>query len=249
LDTIRLVEELAANAWAPYTVQTLGEWRLRAAFGVTKRANSAWTAGNVPDGPWLAAVEEFYERRGLAPCFYVCDATPAGVDDALEAAGYEVLFPCYMMKGAVEDVLAAAPPDDRFEARLEPEADDRWIADFLRLEGFETARTSAYAHIFRAIGPKKTFLRLADRDGALVALATGVTERGFAGISNVIVAPEHRRRGAGAQTLRAIAAWAKEQGAERLWLQVLAENAPAIALYRKLGFEKLSRNHYRLKRR
>ncbi|TLS54204.1 GNAT family N-acetyltransferase [Paenibacillus antri] len=248
LDVVRLVEELAANAWAPYTVQALGGWRLRATFGVTKRANSAWTVGATPDGDWLDAVERFYRRRGMPSCFYLSDATPDGIDDALAAAGYEKLFPCFFMTGSASETSARFPADDRFEARYADEAGDDWIADFIRLEGFEPARAAAYAHIFRAIGPAKTFLRLTSRDGDTVALATAVAERGHAGLSNVVVAPAFRRQGAAAQLLRALAAWADAEGARTLWLQVLEDNAPAIALYRKAGFDVLSRCHYRQKK-
>lgn len=242
----RLVEELAANAWAPYTAQALGGWRLRATFGVTKRANSVWTAGDLPEGDWMSVAEDFYRRRGMPPCFYLCDASPAGVDEALAQAGYEKIFPCYMMTGSTAEALERTADDDRFDASAEDEASDGWIADFIRLEGFEPARFAAYAHIFRAIGPSKAFLRLTNRQGALVGLATVVAERGRCGISNVIVAPEHRRQGAAVQLLRACARWAEGAGAHRLWLQVIETNEPAIGLYRKLGFAVLSRNHYRI---
>jgi ribosomal protein S18 acetylase RimI-like enzyme len=246
MEDIRLVEELAANAWAPYTVQMLGGWRLRATFGVTKRANSAWTAGPLPAGDWLSDVEAFYRRRGLPPAFYVCDASPEGIDDRLAREGYELLFPCYMMTGEAHVAIARCAAEDRFEARMDAAADDAWIDDFIRLEGFEPSRFAAYAHIFRAIGPEKAFLRLMNREGALVGLATAVAERGYCGISNVIVAPEHRRQGAAAQLLRACSLWAERAGAGKLWLQVVESNEPAIALYRKAGFTVLSRNHYRV---
>ncbi len=248
-ELVRLVEELAANAWAPYTVQALGGWRLRATFGVTKRANSAWTVGAAPEGDWLAAVERFYRRRGMPSCFYVSDATPPGVDEALAAAGYEKLFPCFFMTGDAAETPERLPADARFEARFADDADDGWIADFIRLEGFEPARAAAYAHIFRAIGPAKTFLRLTSREGGeTVGLATAVAERGFAGLSNVVVAPAFRRQGAAAQLLRALSSWAAGEGARTLWLQVLEDNAPALALYRKAGFDVLSRCHYRQKK-
>ncbi|HZG56747.1 GNAT family N-acetyltransferase [Paenibacillus sp.] len=242
---VRLLEELAANAWAPYTSQALGAWRLRATFGVTMRANSVWTVGDVPEGDWLAAAETFYRRRGLPSCFFVSDGTPDGVDDALAAAGYEKRFPCFLMTGAADETLRRASENGRFEVVLEEEADDAWIADFIRLEGFEPARAAAYRHIFGAIGPPKAFARLTTPDGATAALATVVAERGYAGVSNVIVAPDRRRQGAAERLMGALAAWAKAQGAVTLWLQVVEDNAPALALYRKLGFEPRSRFHYR----
>jgi ribosomal protein S18 acetylase RimI-like enzyme len=56
------------------------------------------------------------------------------------------------------------------------------------------------------------------------------------GIAPVEVAAAHRRRGLAQHLL----AWAMRdgiaRGARRAWLQVEADNAPAVALYRALGF-------------
>jgi ribosomal protein S18 acetylase RimI-like enzyme len=43
--------------------------------------------------------------------------------------------------------------------------------------------------------------------------------------------------------------WAKDEGAYGVCLQVVADNAPAVGLYRALGFnQELHRYHYRRKR-
>ncbi len=46
---VALIEELAANAWPAYTQQSYGAWKLRATFGTTKRANSVFTVGPMPE--------------------------------------------------------------------------------------------------------------------------------------------------------------------------------------------------------
>ncbi len=50
------------------------------------------------------------------------------------------------------------------------------------------------------------------------------------------VDPALRRRGFATQILRRLAEIADEEGAERMGLSVLADNTPALTLYRKLGF-------------
>ena len=42
----------------------------------------------------------------------------------------------------------------------------------------------------------------------------------------------------------ALLAWAAEQGAHRCYVQVLVDNAPAIALYEQLGFTTQHRARY-----
>lgn len=274
----RLVEELAANAWAPYTSQALGAWRLRATFGVSMRANSVWTIGETPEEGWLGEAELFYRRRGLPVSFHISEATPIGVDDALAEAGYEKMYPCLYLTVSAAEVLLhggtntssgggsgsgtssgssgsgtdtgtdADHDPGTFRLLLADDADDDWIGDFLRAEGFDPARAAAYRHIFRAIGPVKTFARLTDGDGASMAFATAVAERGWCGLSNIIVDPACRRRGAAVRLIRGLAAWAAGQGADRLWLQVLESNDSAMRLYDKLGFAPLMRYHYRVKR-
>jgi GNAT superfamily N-acetyltransferase len=50
------------------------------------------------------------------------------------------------------------------------------------------------------------------------------------------VAPAARGKGAGEALVSAVADWAREEGFERLLLDVANDNAPAIALYARTGF-------------
>ncbi len=51
------------------------------------------------------------------------------------------------------------------------------------------------------------------------------------------VVPEHRRRGIGSALMRHAESWARERGDRRLGLQVFADNAIALHLYKSLGFQ------------
>jgi len=51
------------------------------------------------------------------------------------------------------------------------------------------------------------------------------------------VPPTHRRLGHGGRAMRAALAEAKQRGLTHVGLEVLTQNAPAIALYKRLGFE------------
>jgi RimJ/RimL family protein N-acetyltransferase len=63
----------------------------------------------------------------------------------------------------------------------------------------------------------------------------------------LMVAAGHRRRGVGTALMREAERWARGAGVTKLELHVFPHNAPAIALYRKLGFERegYRRGHYR----
>ncbi|MEL6381259.1 MAG: GNAT family N-acetyltransferase [Cyanobacteria bacterium J06626_18] len=51
------------------------------------------------------------------------------------------------------------------------------------------------------------------------------------------VLPDHRRRGIATALLKIAQDWGTARGDQQIGLQVFADNAAAIALYRKLGFE------------
>jgi len=55
-------------------------------------------------------------------------------------------------------------------------------------------------------------------------------------VSNIALHPDFRRRGLGEAMMRWALAWFREQGLRSAALQVNTDNAPAIALYHKLGF-------------
>lgn len=89
----------------------------------------------------------------------------------------------------------------------------------------------------------------------LVALE-GETVAGYIGsqtvlgetdMMNVAVHPDYRRRGIGEQLVNALVEQLKGLESHSLTLEVRVSNAPAIALYQKLGFEIAGqrRNYYR----
>jgi ribosomal-protein-alanine N-acetyltransferase len=54
---------------------------------------------------------------------------------------------------------------------------------------------------------------------------------------DLVVAPEARRRGIGEALIEVVVAWAEANGIHRLLLDVADDNAAAIALYAKAGFQ------------
>jgi ribosomal-protein-alanine N-acetyltransferase len=73
------------------------------------------------------------------------------------------------------------------------------------------------------------------------------TVMGETDMMNVAVHPDHRRKGIAESLIHALVQKLKEYESHCLTLEVRASNAPAIALYEKLGFTEAGRrrNYYR----
>lgn len=73
------------------------------------------------------------------------------------------------------------------------------------------------------------------------ALVLGHVRGRVARLYSLAVDPSMRGRGLGGELLAACVAEARERGFEELRLEVAEANAPALALYRKAGFEPFAR--------
>lgn len=87
-------------------------------------------------------------------------------------------------------------------------------------------------------GPHAT-IRLGERASGVASLAGD-----WVGLRAIAVDPEHRRQGLGRRVMAALLEWGAEQGATTAYLQVLGDNAPALALYDGLGFTEHHRYRY-----
>lgn len=248
------LEELMTDGWPPHEREWFGRWMLRAAGGYTGRANSALVLGE--PGPStadaLATVRRWYDARALPPLIQVPLSPGFSADDdplVQEATtlGWEALRPVRVMTAASADVAAAARRTSTSSMRtnVSPTLDDAWwsLAD-------DRARThESDARRVLEGSEKQVFLALTppvDTDGitsgaagapsGAVAHARLALSPGWAGVFALATRPDARRQGLARQLLRACADEALRADEASMYLQVAADNAPAIALYESLGF-------------
>jgi GNAT superfamily N-acetyltransferase len=74
------------------------------------------------------------------------------------------------------------------------------------------------------------------RDGRTVAIARAAVDDRWAGLFAVEVVPDSRGAGLGRLVSAAALRWGGRRGARRTYLQVSADNSPALALYERLGY-------------
>ena len=82
-------------------------------------------------------------------------------------------------------------------------------------------------------------------DSAVQGVALGVLAEAWLGIFGMQTRPEPRGRGIGTRMGGGLVAWALEQGAEGVYLQVEQDNPDARRLYERLGFRTVYGYHYR----
>jgi GNAT superfamily N-acetyltransferase len=81
--------------------------------------------------------------------------------------------------------------------------------------------------------------------GEPVAVGLTVAAPPWAGVFSMLTLPAQRGRRLGEAVLVAIARWAQERAASRLYLQVESDNAAARRLYARAGFVPRYAYHYR----
>jgi len=248
LQLIRLIDELAANAWAAHTNQIVSGWRLRWNDGITGRANSVWAGSLGEDRITLEdrikIAEEFYQRRHAPPKFHICPATqPANLDSILEARNYVIITPTDVQIASVTNVLELSA--SQYEVNVFENFSETWFEAFCQVsEQTEARAINTRRGIFQRIAPRAGYALLKiDNQNAAVGL--GVVERGWIGLFGIDTGAAFRKRGAATAIIRALMKWGETFGATQTYLQVVPQNNAAMNLYAKLGFKKLYQYHYR----
>ncbi|MET8910797.1 GNAT family N-acetyltransferase [Micromonospora sp. NPDC004551] len=226
--------ELAADeAWPAPVRGRLGDWLLRSADGWTGRANSALPVGD-PDRPLpaaLDAVQRWYAERGQPAMVNTPLPLAAPVGAELDARGWTARPPVLVQTAPLSALPAGRT--DLPPVGLSPTPSEEWLAVAAGRKG---GLPDAARHVLTAVD-RIRFAHL-HVDGRLLALGRGtVTGEGHRlGLTLIEVLPEARRRGFAGAVIRALADWGRAEGARHAFLQVEQRNAPAVALYQRLGF-------------
>lgn len=238
------LDDLMNRGWqAPLVVRVDG-WLVRLADGVTQRANSVLpivAPHELPDA--VARVEKLYQARGLAPSFQISPAAqPADLDQFLAGKGYELRSPTNVQVATVEAVLRHLPLSCS-DVDVHDEPGENWMDLWWAVDGRGGAEARSVARGILTAGPA---LYASGRDGAGTAAVGRLALVGrWAGLYCMAVRPDLRRRGYAMSVLRALLEHAVNLGVRSTWLQVVANNDAARALYRRVGFADLSSYHYR----
>jgi len=225
------VENACWTAWPSAEDAEVEGWVFRFSGGETRRTNSVnATPAAKSVKAVMSAAEGHYAERGMPLLFRTLSFQPE-FEEELAAAGFVPEGGSCTLKA---DLSHEMPPQSAsVESYSKPPAD--WIADKLRLSPAGPSQEQAYRAMLGHLAVPAIFARIV-HDGAGISLAYGAIVDGILVIESVVTDPAHRGKGLAGEVVGALMAWGGTQGAKISCLQAVADNAPAQALYRKLGF-------------
>ncbi|MGY2746390.1 GNAT family N-acetyltransferase [Arthrobacter sp. UYCu723] len=251
------LEALMDAAWPAAEREESGGWVLRAASGVTQRANSVWPRNPGEDPhrqlPALREARLWYRSRRLPLIFQMFEGPRhAGLHAVLDEEGFTRQSETLVL---VRDGGTESPePGSGVELSAEPTAE--WMRLWWSVDG---RGDEAALGVAREIleGCPSLYALLRDDDGVPAAVGRlavppppggAVGAGGWAGLYCMATRPDARRRGYAARILRALLAAGSSRGVEGCWLLVMASNAGARDLYARAGFREACRYLYRQER-
>ena len=230
----RRIEEMALNASGAFQSLLYDGWLLGHRAGPTKRLRciNPTYRSSLPLEQKLAYCTQFYRAAGLPAIFRMLPfAQPASLDRFLAERGWGEFERTLVLRTE----LAAAEASQVPAAEVEFVAMTAWVEATRNLLG---VASDALPHLLEraASFPLPQAGALVRRDDEVVACGLAKIEEDHVGLFAVCTAPGMRGKGLGRAIVGALLADAQQRGARTAYLQVTADNAPALALYRRFGF-------------
>ncbi|MEP6943955.1 MAG: GNAT family N-acetyltransferase [Betaproteobacteria bacterium] len=236
LAAARGLEERALNASGAFQSLVYDGWLLGYRRGPTKRLRcvNPFYASTLPMAQKVEHCIGFYAGVGLPAIFRLLPfSQPADLDAWLGRAGWPAFGRTQVLHLALDNVPApeSTPLNNSVEI-VDVAAWQEPVAALLDAAPEEIPRLIERARSY----PLPHAGALLRRGGEVVACGLVKLEAGYAGLFAVHTATALRGQGLGGSVVSALLAEAARQGAHTAYLQVTADNAPALALYGRLGF-------------
>ena len=240
------VEDAGLNASAPPQQRWLDGWLLRLSPGKAKRARcvNAVATGRLPVRDRLALCELAFREAGLPLFVRITPFTqPPALDDVLAAQGLHRIDDTRVMVATEWSAVPEPVPSGLVLERL---AAAEFAEQVGALRGSPMAQRVAHAERLQVSPVPYQGWVLRRRDtGAIAACGQIATEANLVGVYDVFTDPAQRGQGLARVLCTQLLAMARARGAAVAYLQVESSNAPARAIYHRLGFADAYGYHYR----
>lgn len=242
--TTQQIEAACLLAWPSLETVVDGHWLARFANGYSKRANSIQTH-DIEDGADAPAridrLAELYRARGLRPVFRVTPLTSPLITAALDEKGWDTYEQSLVLAMDLPKRSRLVPATTRL---FEP-TDPQWSTIQGAMANNDAAEQAALTAIVERLAVSAKGIIVYDDAQRPAGAALAVNAEGVAIFLNVVVEASLRGQGFGRAVMHAALNWTTHAGARMAAIQVLANNAAAVPLYRALGFTDQYGYHYR----
>ena len=230
----RRLEEMALNASGAFRALLYDGWLLGFEPGPTKRLRciNPTHRSSLPLERKVGYCIDFYRAAGLPAIFRMLPfARPAVLDTYLAGLGWTEFERTLVLRAD----LAEANGAPAHAEIVELVAATVWVEAARSLLGVTDDKLPRLVE--RAASyPLPQTGALIRRDGAVVACGLAKVEEDHVGLFAVHTASALRGRGLGRAIVAELLRNARERGGRTAYLQVTADNQPALALYRRFGF-------------
>lgn len=229
------LEAAFLTAWPSIKAVHDRHWLWRWADGYSKRGNTLQCHDPADDADIPARLDRFMalsRRHGIQPLVRLTPLAPPALVAKIETEAWTVIEPSRVLAMP----LTAAPHAPPGDVDIRPAADPLWADEHSRLSSYDAATRARLGRILDLIAVPTGAILLRDDAGRAVATALVVQTGTIAVFLNVVVDAARRGQGLGRRVMTESIAWAAAAGATQAGIQVLADNVPALTLYRSLGF-------------
>ncbi|WP_246191453.1 GNAT family N-acetyltransferase [Aureimonas leprariae] len=244
LAIVRRLEAAGFRAFPASETAYDGTWSIRLTAGYpAKRLNSVNPLDPSDHSDIAARIERAATRfraAGRPLLFRQSPLAPRDLARHLDIEGWRSFGESVVMTAE----LGSVPLDVRVE-RLPVRDPARYVAASQAVHGRAAEDAGGLRDILAAIEPPTAFFVQEAGRGEPIAVAFAVHDRDLVGLLDVAVARGWRRQGIARDLVANAFRYALLKGARTAWLQVEADNAAGLALYRALGFAEAYRYSYR----
>lgn len=238
---VNTIETASLRAWPAFEQFEEDGWISRFTDGYTKRANSVTVLQPNPNSleGQVARYEELYNTRGL-PCVFRLLSTNDNqeLEKILNSRGYS---------NGDHSLVLAQNLENRVFSPLEFDSIsiEEWMTHYCLLNNKDLEKHATHSKMINNI-EDRYLLALLKKNTEVVACGLGVITDGLFGLFDLVTHSQFRKKGYGFELVSGMLSWAVQNNAETAYVQVVADNTPAVSLYHKLGFTLSYEYHYKI---
>lgn len=243
LAIVRRYEAAGFRAWPAAAVHYDGTWVVRLTAGhPAKRLNSVnpLDPGDIQHiAERIGRASRRFDAYGRPLTFRISPLSGPVLSKHLDSEGWSTFDESLVMRLPLSDAQLDAAMD-----QIPLKDISRFIGASLKVSGSDVSLRPGLSEIIGAIQPEAGLFALEKGTEPLATLIC-VHDGDLAGLFEIATDRSVRNQGHARHLILSALKWARLRGAREAWLQVEADNAPALALYRSLGFDEVYRYHYR----